>query len=373
LGAPYSEAVVYPETCNFSVIVPALFACFWRIVLLTPRGVFLFAAFACLVLAISFPLSRAKSESTTPSGGVRLRVLTLNMYGLRYPPRLGWMEDQSDCAERFRTVGTQIRKAAPPYDIVAIQELYRVPDLHVITCDPTPFLSALEREGGRFGGPGRILFTPKGRTWILEADGGIGVVTPHSIVEAQELRFVGSGGSFLAARGILYARITLPNSPVGVDTYVVHLSPGRQIAQQRKRELEILSKLIATKSSASGNPVVLLGDFNIAGPPKVGGEYGTIRRILGEPRDLWIEDSGTDEGYTYDCFSNALAALRGCDYQARIDYIWIVTNRGLSNTDYEVGISDVRRVAWHTDRPESLPVSDHYGVEAFLWLKAKTN
>jgi endonuclease/exonuclease/phosphatase family metal-dependent hydrolase len=353
------------------VIVLVSLAYFRGRVPLIPWCVILSAVFAYAALAVSSPLPIWVGHPSEEPDGVRLRVLTLNMHGLRYPPQLGWMADQSDCADRFRTVGARIRNADPPYDIVAIQELYRVSDLHIITCDATPFLDALERGGGRLSGLRRILFSPKGQTWKLEADGGIGVVTPHSVEESEALRFVGSGGPFLAARGILYARIVLPNSPVGVDTYVVHLSPGRQNASQRRRELEALSKLVAAKSSTSGNPVVVLGDFNIEGPPAVGGEYGTVLRLLGEPRDLALEDARTDPGYTYDCLGNALAAMRRCDYQARIDYVWVVTNRGLSNSDYEVKVSNVRKVEWHTDRPESLPVSDHYGVEAFLLITRK--
>lgn len=331
----------------------------------------LFAALAT-VLPDCLPLPATAQPHEQPAN-VQFRVLTLNMHGLRYPPRLGWMADQSYCADRFRTVGAQIRDANPPYDIIAIQELYQAPDLHIITCDPTPFLNALNQHNDRFGQSRRIMFSPKGQTWKLEADGGIGFVTPHSIEQFESLRFSGSGGPFLAARGILYARIILPGLPVRVDAYVVHLSPGRQNAQQRNRELETLSRLIATKSSASGNPVIVLGDFNIEGPPKVGDEYGTLLRLLGDPQDLWLENhQAEDGGYTYDCLGNAVAALRGCNYQARIDYLWIVTNRMLSNSDYKVkvtGRGNVRRVEWRTNDPKSIPISDHYGVEAFLLIE----
>jgi endonuclease/exonuclease/phosphatase family metal-dependent hydrolase len=333
-------------------------------------------AFAYSILAAFSPSLAAEESPTAQPERMQLRVLTLNMYGLRYPPRLGWMADQSDCAGRFRAVGQQIRSADPPYDMIAIQELYRVSDLHIVTCDPAPFLDALKLKGtgAGFGGSHSILFSPKGQAWKLEADGGIGFVTPHFIQESEALRFTGSGGSFLAARGVLYARITLSNSHVEVDVYVVHLSPGRRNAEQRKREIEALAKLIAVKSSTRGNPIIVLGDFNIAAPPNAGSEYATIRSLLGGPRDLWLEDGPTGPGYTYDCFGNAVAALRGCDYQARIDYIWIVNNRGVG--DYEVKVSkagSVRRVEWHTDRPQALPVSDHYGVEAFLSIERKNS
>src|SRR5262245_1494555 len=58
---------------------------------------------------------------------VRLRVLTLNLYGLRYPSKQGSTSDESDCAGRLNAAAQRIRSADPPYDIVGIQELYSLP------------------------------------------------------------------------------------------------------------------------------------------------------------------------------------------------------------------------------------------------------
>ena len=314
------------------------------------------------------PDNPARRPAVAQADPLRLRVLTLNMDGLRYPPRVAWVADQSACAERFKAVAAQIRNAVPPYDIVALQELYRASDLHIVTCDPAPFVDALGRQGGN--SLHRILFTPKGETWKLEADGGIGVITPHVIKASAADRFSGSGGTFLAARGVLYARIGIAPG-VQVDTYVVHLSPGRWNREQRRRELEMLSHRIAANSSDTGNPVLVLGDFNIEGPPHAGAEYETILRLLDHPRDLWLENPVSGPAYTYDCFRNAVAALGRCNYQARIDYLWAVTDRRLSRGNYDVtvGPEGVRTIEWRTGRAQPLPVSDHYGVEAFLTLQ----
>ena len=295
------------------------------------------------------------------------------MYGLRYPPRLAWMSDRSRCADRFKAVGEQIRNANPPYDIVAIQEFYRVRDLHIVTCDPSPFLDSLvgDRESPhKFQ---HILFSPRGQGWRLEADGGMGLITPHPIEASEALRFVGSGGTFLAARGVIYARVALPQSHFKVDVYVVHLSPGRQNSEQRRSELEALSRMIKSRSAVGGNPVVVLGDFNIEGIDE-GAEYRTIRRVLGNPRDLWLEAGPPDPGYTYECSQNAVAALRGCDYRVRIDYIWIVSSPGvINNPELKVSAEDMRKVEWHTAGPDPLPVSDHYGVEVSLSLERENH
>jgi len=334
---------------------------------------------ACVIvtscLAVALPLaSGAQDNPRSGHEGIRLRVLTLNMYGLRYPPQVGWLPDKSDCAGRFKTVAERIRSADPPYDIVAIQELYRVWDLGIIVCDPAPFLNELEAMGtGRLQ---EILFSPTGRRWQGESDGGMGLLTPHSLEERESLRFEGAGGTLLAARGVVFGRIAIPHSGTTIDAYVVHLSPGRQQAKERKRELGALTKLVSAKSLGSGNPVIVLGDFNIAGPPDTGSEYSTILEELGHPRDMWLVNGSSDSGFTYDCISNATAALRGCDYQVRIDYVWVVTDRALTSSEFRVrpdGDHSIRLVEWNTPGRNGVPVSDHYGLEATLRVERSSD
>ena len=316
----------------------------------------------------------AGHRTSTPDGlltaeePIKLRVLTLNMYGLRYPPQLVWLRDESRCRGRFHSVGEHIREARPQYDIVGIQELYSAPDLRILTCDPRPFLNEITVPSDPRGTFNRQLFLPSGERWKLEADGGMGLVTPHTIERFASWRFTGSEGPLRAARGVLYARIAISGSALRVETYVVHLSAGRFEAQQRRRELQTLSQLIATNSGASGNPVLVLGDFNIDGTPGKSEEYDNIVGILHQPRDLWREAHPNAEGYTYDCEQNTLAQLRKCNYQARIDYVLVPTAPVFMRSRYSVTLDqgDVRLVAWHTQDADRVPVSDHYGLEAFL-------
>ena len=312
----------------------------------------------------------ARTLDLPPAGGssLRLRVLTLNMSGLRYPPRMAWVSDQSQCARRLVSVGARIRDASPSYDIVGLQELYSAPDLGMLTCDPRPFLGVLDESDNHQGPWHRRLFQPAGARWRLEADGGIGLMTRHSIERSESWRFAASGGPLRAARGVLFARLSISGSALKVDVYVVHLSAGRFQAEQRRRELWEVSRLIGVTSGSSGNPVLILGDFNIDGASHGGPEYGALLELLGRPRDLWREAGATADGYTYDCRRNKLAAVRRCDYQARIDYLLVGTATTIARRWPAVALEegDVRLVEWTTPGPTTLPVSDHYGVEASL-------
>src|SRR5262249_18372506 len=190
-------------------------------------------AVAC-VLALPFLPLGADTVRAEPSDTVRVRVLTLNLYGLRHPSKHGSTPDKSDCAGRLKAAAQRIRSADPPYDIVGIQELYSLPESDTIACDPAPFLDEL----GAAGSPGfqKIVFSPKGRTSEGEANGGIALITPHIIEQQESRRFVGAGARLHVARGAVFARVAI-RSGLKVDVYVAHLSPGHQRAEERKREL----------------------------------------------------------------------------------------------------------------------------------------
>jgi hypothetical protein len=68
-------------------------------------------------------------------------------------------------------------------------------------------------------------------------------------------------------------------------------------------------------SRTSRNPVLILGDFNIGGPPSGRGNpgYEDIVAILKSPDDLWTSARPREDGYTFDCLVNNTAS--DCDYQ----------------------------------------------------------
>jgi hypothetical protein len=96
-----------------------------------------------------------------------------------------------------------------------------------------------------------------------------------------------------ALQGVILARVRIPNTPVTIDVYVLHLHAASDGCDRccREEELQELVEFIEAHSPCSGNPVIVMGDFNIGGPPTCCGNQGyeDILTALRNPRDLWWE------------------------------------------------------------------------------------
>lgn len=125
------------------------------------------------------------------------------------------------------------------------------------------------------------------------------------------------------------------------------------------------SKGIHERSELSGNPVLVMGDFNIGGPnpdPNIcdgNCGYGDIMDVFRNPRDLWLErTNSTVSGSTHD--------------GQRIDYMFVMTDPYFTNSEYEIFLSGrerIQKVDWKMDDGE--PVSDHLGLSATLEIREK--
>jgi endonuclease/exonuclease/phosphatase family metal-dependent hydrolase len=304
--------------------------------------------------------------------GTKIRVVTHNVYGLRYPAG----NDRTHCEQRARSLGSRVARSKPLYDVVALQEYYDNPDFGRYTCDAAPLTKAIGQTG---------IYTRKGHyerftpSPTFKFNGGVGLFARTRIAKKEWWQWKKYASSvYQASEGFQFARIPVRcrngRSCVTLDVYNVHLSSGGKNRAMRKKQARQLAGKIKQLSSRSGNPVIVLGDFNIGGPPTFKGNagYADIMSILGNPRDLWRETHPRDAGYTYDCTRNRIAALQGCGSvkQKRIDYIFVITHPSLTNSRHEVRIakpSDVKTVKWFSAPGEH--VSDHFGLEATLIIR----
>lgn len=299
---------------------------------------------------------------------VRLRILTHNVYGVQ----------EADCSRRARQFGKNVARATPKYDIVGVQEYYNVTDMDIWSCDAGHLTKAIQSTGRYKNSNNYYRFYPE-VTWP-SVDGGIGIFTVHPIKKFNHWRWSNDNQPWKEGKeGFIFARIEIPYTKITVDTYVVHLNSGSENRGRRKKQLQQLAREIEKQSSKSGNPVIVMGDFNIGGPPSRSGNagYDDIIEVLRNPQDLWMLANPTDYGFTYDCINNNVAKRSDCKYKERIDFIFAMTDRKLTNSSYRIRIAkkeDVKVVRWtnaadHSSNPPNknkYNVSDHFGLEATL-------
>jgi len=291
-----------------------------------------------------------------------IRVLVQNIYGRR----------EKNCEERYRALAAHILAASPPYDIVAFNEHLRVPLDPYFSCNADVLTRAMESDG-RYAGAGKsVRHLPKASG--LNVSGGDSVFTLHKIVATRSKRF--SNSKDFPLSGYVLARVEL-RPGLTVDFWDAHPEAGSDGCDDACRVTQGAEFAAAIEAErGSKNPVLLVGDFNTGGPLTRGakppypgnGGYDQIMERLGRPRDLWLE-FGAGEGFTFDCLNNKTAET--CSYQERIDYVLVPESPKILDgaSRYVLAPSAIAVVRWQT--PSGTDVSDHYGLDATLELRAR--
>lgn len=322
------------------------------------------------VILFSSPALLADCQYTTrhtPSKGQPLgtiRLMTMNVWGQKD-------DSEAKCEARLNYIGETIANARPPYQIIGLTEVH--PDYLWVSCDGKALLEGIRSKGG-YGEKQGHWGQPE--TPWYHYDGGVSLFSTAEF-ESDESHVRRFAPEYMTrtAHGFIFARLQL-SPQMAVDVYVAHLYSyikGSATAcdrQCRYRQLEYLAQVIHTRSADSGNPVLVMGDFNIDGPPgKCTGNqgYGDIMQLLRQPRDVWMEAHPDKPGYTINA------------YEERIDYIFILTDSYFTNSSYELVLKspdDVKLLDWTMPGYTSgwlekwqagpFPVSDHKGIEATL-------
>jgi endonuclease/exonuclease/phosphatase family metal-dependent hydrolase len=325
-----------------------------------------------------------------------LRLLTYNVYGFDDDLCLGGpcLSGSNQCEIRQTALGEAIANATPPYDVVGVQEHYDVLDFGTWTCDAKHLTNAV-LSTNQF--PYRLLHQPNGESVVgipsgsfTEVDGGIGIFSRHVIAEKGSWEWPWTPWVFESpTQGFIFARIRVPgvSDNVTVDVYVLHTYGNKECNEAcHAAELEMLAEKIHERSATSGNPVIVMGDFNIDGPPAEldaedtisGLQYETvIREKLRSPTDLWLENHPGDFGFTKRCNK----AIPNCWYfnyneadpTRRIDYIFVATDPYLTNSPYEVIVRNRDDVATRAVVAPAygIHVSDHVGLEATIEIRRR--
>ena len=338
-------------------------------------------------------------DRPVPNGYARIDVLntlTYNVFG-----------KGDDCEERGRRMGRMVRDSNPGFDIVGLNEYLDNQPLWfdlwpgTLGCNGEYLLGSLLGGGNYPNNDAHARFHyPKGESFFVdcliiligcgtldprefEIDGGVGLIThkDYPIVQfAEHEWYADVNFENIRVHGFIFARVQVRANPaLYVDVYTVHLyaqSDGCNRVCRRGSLLQLRSAMAKFTGSAPW-PVLLMGDFNIGGPPHmedVPAGWNDIVSVFGSPRDVWLEPEPQaietlGAGATYDC-ANALA---NCGTKKkRIDFIFLLENipgvRSVGRQPkYRFG-----RVEKEDRAIQYGGISDHYGVRAHLQVLERT-
>lgn len=353
-----------------------------------------------IVLATAFiavsPVAFAISDSceytgppSPPRGAMvgEVRVMTMNVWGQND-------DSETKCEARLKYIGKKLANQRPLFDIIGLTEVH--PDYVGLTCDGEKLVDGLRVNGqykkgkARWGHP---------ETSALYYDGGTSIFSTSEFDWKPYKDHVERYRPYhrtRTAHGFTFARIPLIRESTDanggrvkdhragmVDVYVTHLyskGGGSTKCDQQCRydQLQQLARGIHERSANSGNPVLVMGDFNIGGPNPTAEScegnpgYGDIMDVLRNPRDIWLEAHPNQRGDT-----------KAGDSHKRIDFIFVLTDRYFTNSTRQLVLShprSVRLIDWKmpgysianslgpfggpTRVEGPFAVSDHYGIEA---------
>ncbi len=299
----------------------------------------------------------------------RIRILTQNTFSLD-------RDGNDDCIARALALGNSIAHASPAYDIVGLQEHWNSMDAGLEDCGASELTDAIQSTG-RYGyNDDDYLYRPHGDWSQGETDGGLSVFSRHPVQKFVENEWDTQPGVFDQLQGSTFSRIKLAGSNISVDFYNTHLLAEVDDCGPdcRRAEIKELRDEILLYSKNSGNPVIIAGDFNIAGPPVCKGNdrYADLMELLENPRDLWLETHPAEKGFTDDCVENNVLHEVDpfCSQRQRIDFMFVVTSPNLQSSYYDVVVSQPSDLflAKFT-RANGRHVSDHFGLDATLDIR----
>ncbi len=150
---------------------------------------------------------------------------------------------------------------------------------------------------------------------------GLGIASqwPIELTTSRTFRPPHVGTERFARKGMLHARVSIPDGETSIDVITTHLQSGDESAagRVRSRQLQELRALIE-EVSAPNRAMVVCGDFNVDGHALVRDDAKAMRLAMAGFTDL-----GQEAGLsTFDPKQNALARRAGKNApDQRLDYV----------------------------------------------------
>jgi len=244
---------------------------------------------ALAAAAVSVPLdlvsgpspepSRASPQATlAPDGTVQISILTYNVRGLPWPLALGR-------GQALKAIGRQLaalREAGQQPDVVLIQEGFRDEIRELVEMSGYRFWaqgpSRSDKPPG--AGPGhhgrypKVRYPLAGEGWGKFTGSGLHVLSDLPILEVRSEAFRACAGfDCLANKGVMLARLALPDGAGEVDIVNSHLNAKGASKTPQSRNLRAhhlqTEQLIAfiRREHPADIPLLVGGDFNVRGAP----------------------------------------------------------------------------------------------------------
>ena len=239
----------------------------------------LLEAIALIATATATPAVAAPEAPTPPppaTVSAEVSVLTYNIKGLPWPIALG----RSHALKAIGRELAELRAQGRQPDIVLIQEGFRGEVANLVKESGYRYWArGPERDERASDAPpadGRnyrkVRYVRAGEGWGKFTSGGLHVLSDAPILGVADAPYRYCAGlDCLANKGVMLARIALPQVPGEIDVVNTHLNSKRASRTPRKRSLqahnlqvEELLSFISDHRSA-GAPLLVGGDFNVKG------------------------------------------------------------------------------------------------------------
>ena len=208
------------------------------------------------------------------TASTEISVLTYNIKGLPWPIATG----RSHALKQIGRELAALRAEGRQPDIVLIQEGFRGEVANLVKTSGYRYWAQGPSRSAQASGATpadgkdykRVRYFQFGEGWGKFTSGGLHVLTDAPITDVADVAYRYCAGlDCLANKGVMLARIVLPNVPSAIDVVNTHLNSRRASGTPRSHTLQAYSLQIEELQNFLGHhraadaPLLMGGDFNV--------------------------------------------------------------------------------------------------------------
>jgi endonuclease/exonuclease/phosphatase family metal-dependent hydrolase len=284
--------------------------------------------------------------ATPPVDSTRLRVITLNLWGIEPP-----------LEKRLKLTADQLLRLQP--DVVCLQEVRPVRDFHSTTTADllaeTLSMQSIYAEHTNWG----------------DKQEGLAIMSRLPIVSTQFEQLPARLGE-----GRILQSAAIQTAHGNIFIHNTHLNYRLDDGYAREEQVLQIDQMIRSRRNNESPPQILCGDFNAtADSDEIRFLRGltTLRGTRTHFQDAWLRlhrepqpGDGPAQGITWSSENEHTRALRSLDIDRRIDYVFVTSRK--RDGRGTVHRCEVVMTASEGEGGEQIHASDHYGVLAEIQI-----